>query len=324
MDADELKLLNETLFSLAASERDGQLTAALDAFGWRDVLADHPEEAISALFDAQGQTGTWSAALHDVMAADVEALGVAGLVSVVLPRPGSRRPGALRDGGVTVDGILLGPRDEATMLAVAVGAPPQTTLAVAVDSEYLQIERRQGLDPGLGAYAVSGTTGRMKVLAEGDVADAWWEAAQARGRLALCRQIVAALSVMIEQARSHVSERAQFGRLVGTFQAVRHKLVEAHVATTAADCSTTTAWESDDLPLAAATAKVVTGKAVGVTAANTQQLLAGVGFTAEHPFHRFMKRAVVLERMLGSGVELAPELGRRLVERGEVPRLVQL
>ena len=76
--------------------------------------------------------------------------------------------------------------------------------------------------------------------------------------------------------------------------------------------------------LAALTAKVVTGKAVGVTAANTQQLLAGLGFTAEHPFHRFMKRAIVLERMLGSGNELASELGRRLVERGEAPRLVQL
>ena len=78
------------------------------------------------------------------------------------------------------------------------------------------------------------------------------------------------------------------------------------------------------MPLAAATAKVVTGKAVGVTAAHTQQLLAGVGFTAEHPFHRFMKRTIVLERMLGSGSELASEVGRLLVERGEAPRLVQL
>jgi len=324
MDADELKLLNETLLGLATSERDGQLTAALDAFGWRDVLAAHPEEAVSALFDAQGRTGTWSAALHDVLAADVQALGIAGPVSVILPRPGSTRPGALQDGKVTVDGILLGPRDETAMLVVAAGSPHRERLAVAVEPQDLQIERRQGLDPGLGAYAVFGTTGQMRVLAKGDGADGWWETAQARGRLALCRQIVAALSVMIEQARSHVSERAQFGRLVGTFQAVRHKLVEAHVATTAAACSTTTAWESDDLPLAAATAKVVTGQAVGVTAANTQQLLAGVGFTAEHPFHRFMKRAVVLERMLGSGAELAPELGRRLVERGEAPRLVQL
>jgi len=183
---------------------------------------------------------------------------------------------------------------------------------------------RQGLDPGLCIYEVFGTTEKMTVLSEADEADGWWERAQARGRLALCHQMVAALFVMIEQARSHVSERAQFGRLVGTFQAVRHKLAEAHVATTAADCSTASAWESGDLSLAAATAKVVTGNAVAVTAAHTQQLLAGIGFTTEHPYHRFMKRAVVLERMLGSAMELAPAVGRQLVERGEAPRLVEL
>ena len=324
MDVDEVQLLNETLLGLAAGERDGLLTPALDAFGWRDVLAAHPEEAISTLFDAQGRTGTWSAALHDVLAADVETFGITTPVSVVLPRPGRAHPGAARDGRVSVDGILLGPRDETAMLVIAVGCGSRERLVVAVEAEDLQIERREGLDPGLGVYAVSGTTGRMTVLAEDDRAEGWWEAAQARGRLALCRQIVAALSVMIEQARAHVSERVQFGRLVGTFQAVRHKLVEAHVATTAADYATSTAWESEDLGLAALTAKVVTGKAVGVTAANTQQLLAGLGFTAEHPFHRFMKRAIVLERMLGSSNELASELGRRLVDRGEAPRLVQL
>jgi hypothetical protein len=324
MDADELRLLNGTLLSLAASERDGLLTTALDAFGWRDMLAAHPEQAISALFDAQGRTGTWSAALHDVLATDVETLGITRPVTVVLPRPGSSWPGAMGDGQVAVDGILLGPRNETDTLVIALSTSGGEKVAVAVDPKDLQIERRQGLDPGLGAYAVSGTTVRFSVLAENDRMNGWWEIAQTRGRLALCRQMVAALTVMIEQARSHVSERVQFGRLVGTFQAVRHKLGEAHVATTAADSATATAWESDDLALAAVTAKVVAGKAVRVTAANTQQLLAGVGFTAEHPFHRFMKRATVLERMLGSGDELASELGRRLVDRGEAPRLVQL
>ncbi len=42
MDPDERTLLNETLLGLAAAERTGQLTVALDAFGWRDVLAAHP------------------------------------------------------------------------------------------------------------------------------------------------------------------------------------------------------------------------------------------------------------------------------------------
>jgi hypothetical protein len=324
MDADDLELLNETLLGLAESVRLGQLTASLDAFGWRDVLADHPKEAIAALFTAQGRTGQWSAALQDVLAADVARLGIDGTANVVLPRPNTAMPGSWRDGEATVHGVLLGPRDDIGKLVTAGRSESGARLVIAVDHEDLLVARRDGLDPALGIRDVSGTTRRATVLAEAEEADAWWEAAQARGRLALCHQMVAALFVMVEQARAHVSERAQFGRLVGTFQAVRHKLVEAHVASTAADASTATAWESDDLALAAATAKVVTGQAVSVTAANAQQLLAGIGFTAEHPFHRFMKRTIVLERMLGSAAELASELGRQLVERGEAPRLVQL
>src|SRR3984885_3174288 len=258
MDADELQLLTETLFGLAESGRNDFLTPALDNFGWGDMLTAQPEQAISALFDAQGRTGTWSAALHDVLAIDVETFGMTRPVSVVLPQPGSSRPGALRDGKVAVAGILLGPRSKTATLVIVIASDGED-LVVAVEPEELQIERRQGLDPALGAYAVSGTTVRNAVLAQGERAKEWWETAQARARLALCRQMVAALTVMIELARSHVSERVQFGRLVGTFQAVRHKLAEAHVATTAADCVTSTAWESKDLGLAALTAKVVTG-----------------------------------------------------------------
>jgi Acyl-CoA dehydrogenase, C-terminal domain len=324
METDELEVLNETLLSLAASEEDGQITAALDAFGWLEMLVAHPEEAISALFAVQGRTGTWSAALHDVLAADVESLGVTTPVCVVLPRPRSSHPGEFRDGMVAIDGILLGPRDDAATFVVAVGSASPGRHVVALDPGDLKIERRRGLDPGLCAYTVSGTTARMTVLAEDQRADVWWQEAQARGRLSLCQQIVGALFVMIEQARAHVSGRTQFGRRVGTFQAVRHKLVEAYVATVAADCSVMTAWESEHFPMAAATAKVVTGKAVDVTAAHTQQLLAGVGFTAGHPYHEFMKRAVVLERVLGSGKEVSADLGGRLITHGAAPRLVQL
>ena len=163
------------------------------------MLAAHPEEAVSALFDAQGRTGTWSAALHDVLAADVEVLGITTPVNVVLPRPGRSCAGARKGGKVTVDGILLGPRDQTAMLVVIADSARREILAVAVEPQNLQMERRQGLDPGLGVYAVSGSTDRMTKLAEGDRADGWWEIAQAQGRLALCRQTVATLSVMIEQ-----------------------------------------------------------------------------------------------------------------------------
>jgi alkylation response protein AidB-like acyl-CoA dehydrogenase len=72
------------------------------------------------------------------------------------------------------------------------------------------------------------------------------------------------------------------------------------------------------------TAKVVGGKAVSVAMANTQQLLAGIGFTAEHPYHRYMKRVTALERVLGSGSDLAPLLGGELIAAASAPRLFEL
>jgi hypothetical protein len=325
MNPDELKLLDDALLGLAEAEQNGRLTAALDAFGWLDVLAAEPRAAIVSLFGAQGRNCQWSAALQDVLASDLERLSVEGNANVVLPRPNSPVAGAWNDCGVTLTGLLLGPRDiSSTLVAPVRSSDTDRLLIIAAEPTDVIITPRLGIDPELDAYQVSGAVDRLTVLAEGEEAARWWQAAQARGRLGLCHQMVASLFAMIELARSHVSDRVQFGRFVGTFQAVRHKLAEAHVATMAAECSAITAWEADDRLLAAATAKLITGRAVSVTAAHTQQLLAGIGFTAEHPYHRFMKRTVVLERMLGSAHQLAPEVGRRLIERAEAPRLVEL
>jgi hypothetical protein len=326
MNPDELRLLDETLLGLAEAEQSGHLTSALDAFGWLDVLAAEPRAAIVSLFGAQGRTGQWSAALQDVLATDLTRLGVEGNANVVLPRPNSPVAGAWDEGrGGALTGFLIGPRDvTSTLVALVRSSDADRLLVIAVEPTDLIVTPQHGLDPELGVYQVSGSVERLTVHARGEEATRWWQAAQARGRLGLCHQMVTSLFVMIEQARSHVSQRVQFGRFVGTFQAVRHKLAEAHVATTAAECSAFAGWEADDQLLAAATAKLITGRAVSVTAAHTQQLLAGIGFTAEHPYHRFMKRTLVLERMLGSAHELAPEVGRRLIERGEAPRLVHL
>jgi hypothetical protein len=325
MNPDELKLLDETLLGLAEAEQSGRLTAALDAFGWLDVLAAEPRAAIVSLFGAQGRNCQWSAALQDVLATDLARLGVEGNANVVLPRPNSPVVGSWDERGVSLTGLLLGPRDiSSTLVAPVRSSDTGRLLIIAAEPTDVIITPQLGLDPELDAYQVSGAVDRLTVLAEGEEATRWWQAAQGRGRLGLCHQMVGSLFAMIELARSHVSDRVQFGRFVGTFQAVRHKLAEAHVATTAAECSAITAWEADDRLLASATAKLIAGRAVSVTAAHTQQLLAGIGFTAEHPYHRFMKRTLVLERMLGSAHELAPEVGRQLIERAEAPRLVQL
>jgi alkylation response protein AidB-like acyl-CoA dehydrogenase len=53
-------------------------------------------------------------------------------------------------------------------------------------------------------------------------------------------------------------------------------------------------------------------------------VLGGIGFTAEHELHRHVKRALVLDAMLGSSRELTREAGAALRTTGSAPRLVQL
>ena len=58
--------------------------------------------------------------------------------------------------------------------------------------------------------------------------------------------------------------------------------------------------------------------------AHAQQVLAGVGFTTEHPFHRFLKRNLALEGLFGSADEIALDLGRQLLAARRVPTLIEL
>lgn len=71
-------------------------------------------------------------------------------------------------------------------------------------------------------------------------------------------------------------------------------------------------------------AKSLAGRAARIAATQCQQVLAGIGFTAEHPFHRFLARALVLDSVLGSATELPAAIGAHLISAGTIPRLVDL
>jgi alkylation response protein AidB-like acyl-CoA dehydrogenase len=61
-----------------------------------------------------------------------------------------------------------------------------------------------------------------------------------------------------------------------------------------------------------------------VTATHCQQVLAGVGFTTDHPFHGYLKRTMVLSGLFGTADAIAMDLGRRLLEARRVPTLIEL
>ena len=130
-----------------------------------------------------------------------------------------------------------------------------------------------------------------------------WEAAVALGRRAIAHQMAGASRAMLELARAHALERVQFGRPIGRFQAVRHRLAEALVAIEALDAALTAAAD-EPTATTAALAKALAGRTARTVAAHCQQVLAGIGFTTDHPFHRYLKRTMLLEGLFGSADEI--------------------
>jgi len=108
----------------------------------------------------------------------------------------------------------------------------------------------------------------------------------------------------LEMATQYAKDRIQFGRPIGSFQAVKHKcadmLVAVELARSAAYYAAWCAATLDgDLPVAAAMAKSYCSEAYFSVAAENIQVHGGIGFTWEHPAHLYFKRAKSSELLFG-------------------------
>lgn len=144
--------------------------------------------------------------------------------------------------------------------------------------------------------------------------------ALAAGRRALGWWLLGSGHAMLSLARTHVLERVQFGRPLASFQAVRHRMAETLVALDGAEA--TLGHGTDDF--GALLAKAAAGRAATTAARHCQQVLGGIGFTAEHELHRHVRRVLVLDGLLGSTRELVREAGAHVRDLGEAPRLANL
>ena len=335
MSDEERAMLRSSLRRLLVETDAAKLPAALDEFGWLDLLAADAAEAVPALFETQGETVTASPALNAVMARPLLAAA-----------PGAGGGGVAAAGGavvgvgewtVVVPGPGSGAGRSASVYALSGGAPVgrclgatqqdgQPVLAVVDATEGGAGPARpvEGVDPWLGLVSLdAGSDARVEVVARGEAVSAAWEEAVAAGRRALAHELAGLSRSMLTLAVDHARERRQFGQPIGAFQAVKHRLAEAKVALTAAEAAIDEAW-ADPGPLSALLAKLWAGRAARLTGKQAQQVLGGMGFTWEHPFHRHVRRALVLDSLLGSTTELQHELGRTLLATGEVPRLARL
>jgi acyl-CoA dehydrogenase len=116
---------------------------------------------------------------------------------------------------------------------------------------------------------------------------------------------VGGASAYLDMATAYAKERYAFGRPIGSFQAIKHRLADVFVATELARSNAYFgAWalETDaaDLPLAAATARVSASEAAFFAAKENIQVHGGIGFTWEMDCHLFYRRAKHLGLALGS------------------------
>jgi alkylation response protein AidB-like acyl-CoA dehydrogenase len=128
---------------------------------------------------------------------------------------------------------------------------------------------------------------------------------------------------MLDLAREHALGRVQFGRPISTLQVIRHRLADSLVAIEAAEGILDAAW-LDPVPGMAAMAKALAGRGARTAARHCQQVLAGIGFTTEHPLHRYIRRVLILDELFGSARTLTRELGEELLRTRTHRRMVPL
>ncbi|MCA1726864.1 MAG: acyl-CoA/acyl-ACP dehydrogenase [Actinobacteria bacterium] len=155
-------------------------------------------------------------------------------------------------------------------------------------------------------------------LATGDEAKRIAAAIRTRGLAALAAEATGVAERVMEIAVQYAKEREQFGSPIGKYQAVSHQLADTYMdveLTKSLSLWAAVALEDrdEDAGLAAETAKQFAADAAVRACERAIQVHGGIGFTWEHPLHRFYKRALWIRAFLASGEGLRASISGRLL-----------
>ncbi len=122
------------------------------------------------------------------------------------------------------------------------------------------------------------------------------------GRIALCAEAVGAMSHLIDLTVDYLKQRKQFGRAIGTFQALQHRVVDMIVELE--QCRSITiaavaAYGTPDQPRRVSMAKNLVGRVGQLIAEEAIQLHGGIGMTWEYAGAHYAKRLVMIDHQLG-------------------------
>ena len=147
-----------------------------------------------------------------------------------------------------------------------------------------------------------------------------------RGLAALACEAVGIAQKALELGVEHATSRRQFGKPIGVYQAVSHKLADTYVETELArSLAYWAAWcvaeRDDEAALSASAAKAFCAEAAVAACERAIQVHGGIGFTWEHVLHRYYKRAQWIEAFWGFPAEHRAAVAAEMLEgaRGGVP-----
>ena len=207
---------------------------------------------------------------------------------------------------------------DADVLAVVARVDGEPGLALVRSGlQAVELMPQPSLDPTVPLSRVTFADAELEELVDHELGETLLDRLVTVGGLLAAAESIGAAGAIFEQARRYASERRQFGRTIGSNQALRHVMADLHVRQ-ASGWSTTlfaAAALDDGLPGArqtASVAKAYVSRAAREVAHGAIQVFGGIAFTEEHPAHRFLRRIIVREQQFGDASHHERELGRSL------------
>ncbi len=210
------------------------------------------------------------------------------------------------------DGMLNGkkiavPDAEIATHAIVIAKTDQGTSLQLVDlsSKGISIEHQENIDESRGYFSISFEDVESELI--GDEINGWdlYESIINQAAILFSYEQIGGSQAALDMAINYAQERYAFGRPIGSFQAIKHKLADMYIALTLAKSNCYyAAWalstNASDLPTASATARVSSTKAFQLCSKENIQTHGGNGFTWEYDCHMFYRRSKLLSLNIGS------------------------
>ena len=176
---------------------------------------------------------------------------------------------------------------------------------VPMDQAGVQQQSVMTLDGSRGHSTLTLDNAQAEVLGHNTIELSAWERLIDGAAVMFAWEQLGVAESALTQARDYALQRFAFGRAIGSYQAIKHKLAAMYVKNTLARSNAyygvwALAENSADLPLAAATARVAGIQAAAFAAEENIQTHGGMGFTWEFDCHFYYRRAKLLSLVIGS------------------------